>query len=83
VVEIRERIRHGTFTLADYFPDYAGVIDTKQMSFADYAKRYEASLSKKAAATREDYCRQLKVVWCPAFSERLVYWKLRELQCLL
>src|SRR4249919_387996 len=51
VVEMREKIRHGTFSLGDYFPDYAGVVDTRAMTFADYAKRYEASLSKKAAAT--------------------------------
>lgn len=73
LVEIRERIRHGTFILAAYFPTYAGVIDTRAMSFADYAKRYEASLSKKAAATREDYRKQLKAVWIPAFGERLIH----------
>lgn len=43
------------------------------MTFADYAKRYEASLSKKAAAAREDYCKHLKAVWSPTFGERLIH----------
>jgi len=73
LVEIREKIRHGTFAIADYFPDYAGVADTRALTFGDYSKRYEASLSKKAAATREDYRKQLRAIWSPVFGDRLIH----------
>lgn len=74
---VRAKIAHGVFDPAAYFPDYAGL---KRMSvtrtapsaktFADYADLWQASISEKAAATREDYKKILKRVWSPTLGTR-------------
>ena len=78
VDEIRDKIRHGTFVLSDYFPAYGGSLSlqTKSQSvartFGDYAERYQKSLGKKAPATREDYRKLLNLVWLPALRNRVI-----------
>lgn len=70
LVEIREKIRHGTFEIGDYFPDYAGAPGPSTTTFGEYAIAYQKSLGKKAAATREDYRKQLTSVWLPILEQR-------------
>ena len=74
---VRAKIAHGVFDPAAYFPDYAGL---KRMSvtcdtpsaktFVDYAELWQASISDKAAATREDYKKILNRVWIPSLGTR-------------
>jgi hypothetical protein len=58
---VRAKIEHGVFDPAAYFPDYAGLkrmavatTSGSAKTFADYAELWQASISEKAAATRED-----------------------------
>ena len=58
VDQIRDKIRHGLFDPADYFPEYSGLETLTAPSylstFRDYAQAWLRSLGQKAAATRED-----------------------------
>jgi len=74
VGEIREKIRHGLFDPADYFPEYIGLETLTAPSllntFRDYAQAWLRSLGQKATATREDYRRALDHVWLDELGER-------------
>jgi integrase len=75
VEEIKQKIRHGIFNPADYFPEYGGIPSTVRataapLTFAAYAELYQKALGKKAPATREDYRKQLTAVWLPRLAER-------------
>ncbi len=74
---VRAKIEHGVFDPAAYFPDYAGLkrmavatTSGSAKTFADYAELWQASISEKAAATREDYRKILNRVWLPALRDR-------------
>ena len=74
---VRAKIEHGVFDPAAYFPDYAGLkrmavatTSASAKTFADYAELWQASISEKAAATREDYRKILNRVWLPALRDR-------------
>ncbi len=74
---VRAKIEHGVFDPAVYFPDYAGLkrmavatTSASAKTFADYAEVWQASISEKAAATREDYRKILNRVWLPALRDR-------------
>mgnify|MGYP002067173382 CR=1 FL=1 len=74
VGEIREKIRHGLFDPADYFPEYSGLetltVPLALSTFRDYAQAWLRSLGQKATATREDYRRALDRVWLDELGER-------------
>jgi integrase len=74
VGEIREKIRHGLFDPADYFPEYSGLetltAPSALSTFRDYAQAWLRSLGQKATATREDYRRALDRVWLDELGER-------------
>jgi hypothetical protein len=68
VDQIKEKIRHGIFDPADYFPDYSGLEtfaapSSTLSAFRDFALAWLRSLGQKAAATREDYRKALDRVW--------------------
>lgn len=83
--EIRQKIRHGTFAMGDYFPGYAGAeSSSNQKTFGEYADLYESAQGKKAAATAEDYRKQLASVWRPSLGDRSIdQIKYSELQALI
>jgi integrase len=68
--ELLDKIRHGTFDLAKTFPKFAGVETDKAQTFNQYADLFEQSLGRNAAATREDYRKQLTAVWRPPLGKR-------------
>ncbi len=74
VGEIREKIRHGLFDPADYFPEYSGLekltVPSFPSTFRDYAQAWLRSLGQKAAATRDDYEKALDRVWLDQLGER-------------
>jgi hypothetical protein len=74
VGEIREKIRHGLFDPADYFPEYSGLetltAPSALSTFRDYAQAWLRSLGQKATATREDYRSALDRVWLDELGER-------------
>ena len=74
VGEIREKIRHGLFDPADYFPEYSGLetlsAPSNPCTFGDYAKVWLRSLGQKAPATRDDYQKALDRVWLDQLGER-------------
>jgi len=74
VDQIREKIRHGLFDPADYFPEYSGLealaASSSLSTFRDFAQAWLRSLGQKAAATREDYRKALDRVWLDGLGER-------------
>ena len=78
VDEIRERIRRGTFVLSEYFPEFGRAtalqaeLQVPARTFGDYAELYQKSLTKKAAATREDYRKILNLAWLPQLRDRVI-----------
>src|SRR5438445_1090744 len=74
VDQIKEKIRHGRFDPADYFPEYSGLnglaAPCSLSTFSDYAQAWLRSLGQKAAATREDYSKALDRVWLDDLGER-------------
>ena len=74
VDEIRERIRRGTFVLSEYFPEFgkATALQVPARTFGGYAELYQKSLTKKAAATREDYRKILNLAWLPQLRDRVI-----------
>ncbi len=75
VAAIREKIRHGLFDPAEYFPEYGGlkalsVPASTLCTFRDYTRAWLASLGQKAPATRDDYRKALDRVWLDALGER-------------
>jgi len=74
VGDIRDKIRHGRFDPADYFPEYSGLetltAHSSLSTFRDYAQAWLRSLGQKAAATRDDYRKALDLVWLDELGER-------------
>jgi hypothetical protein len=76
VGEIKEKIRHGVFDPAAYFPEYRGLSRVTRTSpaatFGHYAELWQRSLSQKAPATRQDYEAILERAWLPELRDRPV-----------
>jgi len=75
VATIRDKMRHGLFDPAEYFPGYGGLEALSATAgtlttFRDYATAWLKSLGQKAPATREDYQKALNLVWRDALGER-------------
>ena len=75
VATIRDKMRHGLFDPAEYFPGYGGLEALSATAgtlttFRDYATAWLKSLGQKAPATREDYQKALNLVWLDALGER-------------
>lgn len=70
--EIQDKIRHGTFDYATYFPDAknsAGLVRAPS-AFREVAKLWLASKPDMEHATRISYERLLESVWFPAFGDK-------------
>ena len=75
--EIEQKIRHGVFALADYFPEFCPAAGQngpagEPATFGHYADLWEKSLTLKAPATRQDYRKILERVWRPRLADKAV-----------
>lgn len=70
--EIIEKIRHGTFDYAAYFPEAKNSrgLTRQPSTFREVAKLWLASLPDIAHSTRVSYERSLEAVWFPAFGDK-------------
>lgn len=75
LAEIRERIRHGTFDPAEYFPEYRGLpkLGSTGQTFEHYVDTFLAGQKARLSpSTLDVYRKVLKGFWIPKFKGRQV-----------